>query len=59
MKKINFKFKTFSSLVRSDLFAYRDQMRRQHNEYKMNTLNLLAKLYQTMEELETVSTCFY
>merc|ERR1712106_669768 len=37
---------------RSDLFAYRDQMRRQHNEYKMNTLNLLAKLYQTVEELE-------
>ena len=40
---------------RSDIFAYKDQIRRQNAEYKMNTLGLLAKLYQTQQELDRVS----
>jgi hypothetical protein len=40
---------------RSDIFAYKDQIRRQNAEYKMNTLGLLSKLYQTQQELDRVS----
>ena len=41
---------------RSDIFAYKDQMRRQNAEYKMNTIGLLAKLYQTQQELDRVGS---
>ena len=31
-------------------------MRRQNAEYKMNTLSLLARLYQTQQELDRVGS---
>ena len=40
-------------IFRSDIFAYKDQMRRQNAQYKMNTLALLAKLYQAQQELDS------
>ena len=35
--------------------AYRDEMRRQQSEYKMNTISLVTQLYNTKEELNKVS----
>ena len=45
-------------ILRSDIFAYKDQMRRQNAECKMKTLSLLAKLYQTQQELDRVCSFF-
>ena len=40
---------------RSDMAAYREEMKRKMSEYKMNTISLVTQLYNTKEELTRVS----
>ena len=35
--------------------AYRDEMRRQQSDYKMNTIRLVTQLFNTRDELYRVS----
>ena len=40
---------------RGDMATYREEMKRQQSEYKMNTISLVTQLYNTKEELTRVN----
>ena len=44
-----------SPVSRSDMAAYREEMKKKMSEYKMNTIRLVTQLYNTKDELTRVS----